>query len=91
MSPTLQHDLKMRASEPQGAYRDADKGDERKARSKSAPTGRNKRALEGSGDLRESEEEDAQHRAISSKFMAKKAKVWPAISLPHSARPLLDN
>ena len=70
--------------------RDAEKGDEPKARSKCGPTRRNKRALQGSEDLQESEEEDAQHRALAPKTVAKKAKVRPAISLATLGIALLD-
>ncbi len=59
--------------------RDADKGDEPKAKAKSGPKGRNKRALEGAEELSGSEDDDGQHRALSSKTIAKKAKVWPAL------------
>ena len=61
--------------------RDADKGDEPKAKPKSGPKGRNKRALEGDEEVFEDEEADAQPRAMSSKTIAKKAKVWPAFPL----------
>lgn len=67
--------------------RDADKGDEPKAKSKSGPKGRNKRPLEVDEEMCEDEEADAQPRATSSKTIAKKAKVWPAMPLPPRHAP----